>query len=47
MDSEDIHALFKKYKGKNAKYDKFVSIIKADGIFNIRVKECEGIIATN
>ena len=49
MDSEDIQALFKKYKGKNAKYeyDKFALTIKENGIFNIRVKECEGKSSNN
>ena len=43
MDSEDIQALFKKYTGKNSRYewDKFALTIKEDGLFNIRVKECE------
>ena len=43
MDSENIQDLFKKYKGKNARYeyDKFALTIKEDGLFNIRIKECE------
>ena len=43
MDSKNIKDLFKKYKGKNARYeyDKFALTIKEDGLFNIRVKECE------
>ena len=43
MESEDIQDLFKKYKGKNAsyEYDRFALIIKEDGLFNIRVNECE------
>ena len=49
MDSENIQDLFKKYKGKNARYeyDKFALTIKEDGVFNIRVKECEDNAATN
>ena len=49
MESENIQDLFKKYKGKNARYeyDKFALTIKEDGVFNIRVKECEDNAATN
>ena len=43
MESEDIQQLFKKYEGKNARYDsdKSTLTIKEDGLFNIRIKECE------
>ena len=49
MDSEDVQSLFKAYEGKNARYeyDKFALIIKEDGLFNIRVKECEDNSANN
>ena len=44
MESKDIQALFKKYRGQNARWksDKFVLTIKKDGLFNFRVIECEG-----
>ena len=43
MESEDIQKLFKKYKGKSARYgsNKYILTIKEDGLFNIRIKECE------
>ena len=49
MDSEDIQVLFKRYTGKNARYewDKFALTIKEDGLFNIKVKECEDKSANN
>ena len=49
MDSKNIQDLFKKYKGKNTKYeyDKFALTIKEDGFFNIRLKECQDNSATN
>ena len=43
MDSEDVQSLFKASEGENARYeyDKFALNIKEDGLFNIRVKDCE------
>ena len=49
MESEDIQELFKQYKGKSARYDsnKYILTIKEDGLFNIRIKECEEKYTTN
>ena len=43
MESENIQDLFKKFKGKSARYgsNKYILRIKEDGFFNIRIKECE------
>ena len=43
MESENIQDLFKKFKGKSARYgsNKYILRIKEDGLFNIRIKECE------
>ena len=43
MNSQNIQYLFKKFKGKSARYgsNKYILRIKEDGLFNIRIKECE------